>query len=330
VFKYFGGYQPVTDAVPGTGYWMKHNGANTYNTGGEWPAGGINFVTHAPIPAAAGWNLFGGYEQTVPAANVTTTPPGLVSGAIYEYNGGYAEATSITPGYGYWVKLTGAGQINIPSPSPGPLKSTAKSTDGFGRIIITDNSGKNFTLYAAKGEYDLSRFELPPLPPQGMSDVRYSGNRSAEALNSARLIEMTGIQYPVTVKAEDISIILSDESGNEFARINDGSQIILNTPTGKMYAIESSIPKEYSLEQNYPNPFNPATTIRFSIPEDAKNVKLTVYNSLGEQVAEIVNAQLQAGYYQYNWDARDLSSGLYIYQLISDKFTSTKKMMLLK
>ena len=114
VFRYNGGYQSVTTAVPGTGYWMKHAGVLTYNTGGEWPAGGINVVPHAPLTAASGWNLFGGYELVVTAANVTTNPPGLQSGPIYKYSGGYQTATTLDPGYGYWIKLTAAGQIIIP------------------------------------------------------------------------------------------------------------------------------------------------------------------------------------------------------------------------
>ncbi len=65
VFKYTGGYQPVTTATPGIGYWMKHSGARTYNTGDEWPAGGIQIVPHYPISSSSGWNMFGGYEDIV-------------------------------------------------------------------------------------------------------------------------------------------------------------------------------------------------------------------------------------------------------------------------
>jgi flagellar hook assembly protein FlgD len=92
----------------------------------------------------------------------------------------------------------------------------------------------------------------------------------------------------------------------------------------------NTIPETYSLEQNYPNPFNPATTIEFSIPEDVENVKLTIYDALGQKVAELVNGKLEAGRYIYQWDASRVATGLYIYQLSSEKFTSTKKMMLMK
>ncbi|GIV46158.1 MAG: hypothetical protein KatS3mg036_0976 [Ignavibacterium sp.] len=94
-------------------------------------------------------------------------------------------------------------------------------------------------------------------------------------------------------------------------------------------SIEVGIPDEFTLSQNYPNPFNPSTTIEFSLPKDAK-VKLVIYNSIGEEVATLVNNQLSAGYYKYNWNASDLTSGIYYYKLISDDGFLVKKMMLLK
>jgi flagellar hook assembly protein FlgD len=70
--------------------------------------------------------------------------------------------------------------------------------------------------------------------------------------------------------------------------------------------------------------------IEFSLPEDVANVKLSVYNSLGEKVAELVNTSLQAGRYQYQWNAKDVATGMYIYELRTDNFVSVKKMLLLK
>jgi hypothetical protein len=86
----------------------------------------------------------------------------------------------------------------------------------------------------------------------------------------------------------------------------------------------------YVLYQNYPNPFNPSTVIEFSLPEDVSNVELSIYNSLGEKVAELVNTSLMAGKYQYHWDAQNVATGLYIYQLKTDKFVSVKKMVLIR
>ncbi len=327
VFKFNGSYSTVTTAEPGTGYWMKNLGARVYNTGDEWPAGGIQFVSHNPLPGMEGWNLFGGYEQSVPAAGLTTTPPGLISGSVYKYSGGYQTTTTIDPGYGYWVKLTGAGSINFPADAP--KASATISTENFGKIIITDNAQMSYTLYAVDNKTDVSQFDLPPYPPQGMFDVRYSSQRCAENLSTEQAIEMTGVQYPVKVKAVGTSIILSDETGKEIARLKAGEEVTINT-AGKLYVSGNVIPSVYSLEQNYPNPFNPGTTIQFSIPEDVQNVKLIIYSALGEKVAELVNTGLQAGIYKYTWNANNVSSGLYIYQVVTEKFVSTKKMVLLK
>ena len=92
---------------------------------------------------------------------------------------------------------------------------------------------------------------------------------------------------------------------------------------------EGEIPEEYSLMQNYPNPFNPSTTIRFSIPA-ASYVTLEVFNALGEKVEVLVSEELSAGTYKYEWNAKDLTSGIYFYRLTSESFTESKKMILLK
>ncbi|NOG97035.1 MAG: T9SS type A sorting domain-containing protein [Ignavibacteriae bacterium] len=89
------------------------------------------------------------------------------------------------------------------------------------------------------------------------------------------------------------------------------------------------MPLEYSLLQNYPNPFNPATSIKYEIPE-AGNVKLKVYNSLGSEVAYLVNEHQEAGRYSLQFDAKNFSSGIYFYVLEANQFTSVKKMILLK
>lgn len=90
------------------------------------------------------------------------------------------------------------------------------------------------------------------------------------------------------------------------------------------------IPTNFVLYQNYPNPFNPSTVIEFSLPEDLANVKLSIYNALGENVAELVSKSLVAGKYQYQWNAENVATGMYIYKLRTDKFVSVKKMILMK
>jgi len=93
--------------------------------------------------------------------------------------------------------------------------------------------------------------------------------------------------------------------------------------------VDSQIPKEYSLHQNYPNPFNPSTTIKFGLPE-ASQVKLTIYNLLGQVVAVPINKEMISGYHQVNFDASSLSSGIYLYKINTENYNNTKKMILLR
>jgi len=113
--------------------------------------------------------------------------------------------------------------------------------------------------------------------------------------------------------------------------LEHGEEIVIsNNLINKLFVSSNVIPAKYALEQNYPNPFNPSTKIEFSIPEDVNNVRLTIYNALGQRVAELVNSKMEAGKYSYIWNASNLATGLYIYELRTDKFVSVKKMMLLK
>jgi hypothetical protein len=90
-----------------------------------------------------------------------------------------------------------------------------------------------------------------------------------------------------------------------------------------------TLPDNYSLEQNYPNPFNPSTNIRFSITEPGF-VSLKIYNALGQEVATLLNEEKVAGTYEFNFNASDLTSGIYFYKITSNNFTQTRKMLLIK
>ena len=333
IFKYSGGYLPVTTVTPGMGYWMKHTGARTYNTGDEWPSGGIELFTHYPITGVADWNLFGGYELIVAAANVTTNPPGLRTGQVYKYLNGYQIATTLNPGYGYWIKLTGAGQIIIPETLAKGEEPVEYFPENWGKIILTDATGINYTLYAVKGEVNLDNYELPPAPMAGMFDIRFSSGRIAEDINSSlKTIDMRGVTYPLTVRVEGMDMRLMDETGKTVnVNLKSGEDVVISDATiQKLMVSGELVPVEYALEQNYPNPFNPSTVIEFSLPENVGNVKLSIYNMLGEKVAELVNTALVAGKYSYTWNAQNVATGMYIYELRTDNFVSVKKMLLLK
>jgi len=93
--------------------------------------------------------------------------------------------------------------------------------------------------------------------------------------------------------------------------------------------IELNFPTEFELSQNFPNPFNPTTNIQFSLPETGQ-VKLVVFNVIGEQVAELVNKNMEAGNHNVKFDASDLNSGIYFYKIEVNGFVQIRKMMFVK
>jgi len=91
----------------------------------------------------------------------------------------------------------------------------------------------------------------------------------------------------------------------------------------------NEIIKEYALNSNYPNPFNPTTQISYQIPKNSF-VNLVIYNALGQEVTKLVSQPQSSGKYTVEFNASNLPSGLYVYQLQAGEFSSVKKMMLTK
>ncbi len=94
-------------------------------------------------------------------------------------------------------------------------------------------------------------------------------------------------------------------------------------------ADNNQAPNNFTLFQNYPNPFNPTTTIKYYIPKQT-HVSLKIYNVLGSKVADLVNRVQQAGEYKVVFNAQNIISGVYYFQLKADEFSQVKKMILLK
>lgn len=123
------------------------------------------------------------------------------------------------------------------------------------------------------------------------------------------------------------------ETGKYYYRLKqidfDGSFEYLN-----IVLVDVGLPKQFVLSQNHPNPFNPATVIKFQLPVDA-NVRIDLYNSIGQKVSELLNSDLSGGVHEVTFEGSNLSSGIYYYTMNAigkdgKNFTATKKMILMK
>lgn len=133
-----------------------------------------------------------------------------------------------------------------------------------------------------------------------------------------------------TYAHQDIRIafryVSSNNGSNGFAVMMDYFQMF---GTVGIQQIGTNVPTKFALQQNYPNPFNPTTKIKFDIAK-ATNVKIEIFNSLGQTVSTLVNDFKPAGYYETDFNASKLSSGVYFYRLTTDQFVDMKKMVVVK
>ena len=199
---------------------------------------------------------------------------------------------------------TDAPTVDVIARGVATLVDNAAYSDITGYISVPPS---NYTL-------DLTLSDGTTLVQSYVADLRTLGGGSAVVFASGFLNPSANQNG----EAFGIFFALSDGTVGQFP---EGIASVENIP--------GVTPSNYSLDQNYPNPFNPSTTINFTIP-NSDFVTLKVYNILGSEVATLVNENLSAGSYKFNFDAQNLASGVYLYELNAGNFREIKKMNLLK
>lgn len=325
------GYVHRDTLVAGSGYWSK------------FPAGVSQSVSGLPLDSAvisldSGWNIIGSVDHAVSAPS-----GGIITSTVWAYNNGYAAATVLTPGKGYWVKTNASGDITL-GPVAAP-KVAAPSTAGLSEISISDASGARQSLYVGTDDRSVTAFEMPPVPPKGAFDIRFADNKMAGRIGTAATAElpvrMQGVSWPLTVTfktgaagAADLTLV--EYAGGKIVAthaLRADVKIVIAGSDAHTIALTTTAtiatPSEFALGQNYPNPFNPTTRISFDIAAGSR-VRLTVYNALGQLVRTLADREYAPGTYSVTADFSGLPSGLYVYKLQAGTFSDAKKMMLVK
>ncbi len=331
----------------GIGYFVKYgNILDTKLAGVPVYEIGINTPYH--ILLREGWNTIGALSCPVPVEDIKfdaysgQSLPSLASN-VYRYrtDRGYEQVSVIEPGIGYWVKIEGDGYLNMKTdPARCGESKVGVSHNGTtvvgNKLTIRDKALREGAVYVAPGvELNASRVSLPPVPPVGMFDVRFTSGRFVENADEP-VVEFHGVDYPVvlTMNNADFNYTVVDAvSGDVLGTIgqgNGGTVEINNPKTFAVKLLKSGLTgAEYSLEQNMPNPTGNNTSIRFTLPESEK-VTIKLYDVMGREVATIFEGIASAGSNVASFNSSELKSGTYTYTISAGSFTATRRMVVVK
>jgi hypothetical protein len=328
LYGYEGSYYSSGVLETGNGYWLVFTTDGSADMSGE-------AIASLTISLSEGWNLITGISSPVAVESISDPGSIIVSGTIYGYGGSYYNAEAIEPGKGYWLNAFADGEVTFGEGLARSRPVFEDMTAGANTLTI---NGQNLYFGIDIPADKMMSYSLPPKPPSGAFDIRFSGDtRIAGDKTEIEIMspyETITISYDVVLNAgEHMNWVLSSESGKEYTLEGTGE---ITVPTEETFTLERKaiIPIAYTLHQNYPNPFNPITSLRYDLPEQAQ-VTLTVYDMLGREVTQLVNTTQEAGYKSVQWNATDMhgkpvSAGVYLYQIRFCEFVQTKKMVLLK
>lgn len=222
--------------------------------------------------------------------------------------------------------ISGLGCISL------PLKETPQKTHAGWFVNSTDDGTTQVDLDLTASEFDIMSVELEldlenGISFSGFENLPDSWNSVQNMVDGKLRLSLYGIS-PIEDKVLKLSFSNPDVTSGVPGI--SGSLVLNENAMVDLSELRlAEVPTEFKLDQNYPNPFNPSTNISYSIPTGS-DVELSVFNMLGQKVATLVSETQEAGTYSVSWNAANMSSGMYLYQLRTGSFTTVKRMLLVK
>ena len=291
-------------------------------------------VSEIPVTLSAGWNLVSGGSETMGVETISDPDGIVVANTLYGFGTGYESSTELVPGQGYWIRTTATGDVVI----GGAASRSREFADRLKNASSISFNGKALYFGATVPEAEKLSYSLPPVPPAGAFDVRYSDDLIYTGSTGNIVVmnpyEELNISYHV---ADNSKWILTSVEGDIFELSGSGHFSMTNIEYAEFTLVKSEISMEpvmFGLQGSYPNPFNPTTTINYSVETEGLT-SLIVYDMMGREIKSLVSGYLMPNHYTVVWNGKDyfdrqVPSGIYLYRLTSGEFTDMKKVMLLK
>ncbi len=283
--------------TPENGTYADANGDGTVNQADVLPIG-LNWgKTHAPISSSADEGISEGLKKP----NAQTLKMNITGNTKQNQT--------------CWVEFVADGVIDLFGISFEMVYSPITYIDS---VVVEDGSwlGDDILFFP---NVDMTNGKVS----LGITRKAGQGSKSGSGIIATIRMKLKDIP-PVETALTMENVVAIDEMGNtiQFDLVN-------HTITEVEEETVEIIPTTFTLFQNYPNPFNPKTTISYQLPVE-NFVELTIYNVLGEKISTLVSEKQQPGNYKFEWDAKNLESGVYIYRLKSENFIASQKLLLLK
>lgn len=199
------------------------------------------------------------------------------------------------------------------------LGDIPNNNPNFQAKVMVYNTGDGADLISAELNVSASIKEYLQLAPENFTLAAHDSQALIITINTTAIPE----------KKYSCSLIVNSYNSLDAASLRKPFRFTVVTAPSGIQASETSQPTEFRLQQNYPNPFNASTKFSFSIPEGL-HTNLKIFNALGELIKVLENRFLDAGNYEYTWQAENLSSGVYFYSLTAGDFRDVRKMVLLE
>lgn len=339
----------------GIGYFMKYSStvdksfAGTYISEISVDKGNAPRV-YPGSKGRGGWNTVGAISTPVSVENIEfeafngTTPDVeyTLEYGVWRYvtDQGYEEVSTILPGLGYWIKVNDNGYYHLEQNNLKVITGRKNSRNDVyansTKIEIRDNKAHNGQLFLADKNTDIEKYQLPPVPPTEVFDVRFRGDYKVDNVNET-VINLQGVEYPlsISVKYADKDLTFSDAVTGEvygtIAKGTNGNVMIENSISNAIVVNRTeTVDNQFGIDV-YPNPANESgvVNIAYTIAND-EFVTISLFDAIGNKVATVLNNNVNAGTYTINYDVNNLTVGNYIVRIEAGANVTTQKISIVK
>jgi hypothetical protein len=369
-YKYAAGsYQETENLVPGVGYYIKFSDRVDKRFAGTV----LNVISPEPsitaildsVPLYPGWNAIGSLSNPIssqviafrpfdPNTNLYPLPEILYTQKYgvwgYRTDQGYYQVTEIRPGLGYWIKVGHSdpaktnsvhAYLELIDPNAAqrlgvsdPVNQNQSILALSDMISIRDNAQHEGNVYSTSNKnLDITTFELPPVPPLGLFDVRYNNNRVLDN-SDASVIRMQGVEYPLSINVNNSTnsyTFIDAVTGKVLGKIVKGSSdnLIINETAGDVIKVIKSEENNGFSFTAKPNPVENNASVMFTIAEGS-NVNIRLYDALGNELTTLLNEFRSAGSYSIDMNAAGLASGRYICRINAGSYNDVINITIVK